>query len=104
DAPGARGPGGPGPCRRDPDGGHAVEEPFDADTGLGPSQGSTRAGVDAEPEGQVLADVRPVEVELGRALEPARVTVGGTVEHHQGGAGRDVDPADGRRDAREPEG
>ena len=38
-----------------------------------------------------------VDAELGRALEPPRVAVGGAVEQHHRRAGRDVDAADRRR-------
>ena len=44
-----------------------------------------------------------VDPELGRALEPPRVAVGGAVQQHHGRARRDVDAADGRGPAREAE-
>ena len=44
-----------------------------------------------------------VDDELVRVLEAARVAVRGAGEHHHRRAGRDVDAADGRRDARQPE-
>ena len=59
--------------------------------------------MDAVPERDVGARVVAVDTELGRALEPARVAVGGTVEDHDRRAGRDVDAAECRRDAGEPE-
>ena len=59
--------------------------------------------MDAEPEPEVLAAVHPVEADLVRVLELPRVVVRGAVEHHHGGARRQVDAADSRRDARQPE-
>ena len=66
-------------------------------TALGPGEGRTGARVDAVPERDVLTGVRAVEPELGGVVELARVAVRGAVEHHHGGAGREVDAADGRR-------
>ncbi len=88
---------------RDPDVAHAVEDALEADAGLGPRERRARAGVDAEPEPEVLAAVHPVEAELVRIVELPRVVVRGAVEHHHGGAGREVDAADRRGDARQPE-
>jgi hypothetical protein len=59
--------------------------------------------VDAPPEGQVLPGVGAVDVERARLREPAGVTVGGPVEHHQRRAGRDVDAAHLGRDPGQPE-
>ena len=59
-----------------------------------------RAGVDAEPEPEVLAAVHPVEAELVGIVELPRVVVRGAVEHHHRGAGREVDTADRRVDTR----
>ena len=52
---------------------------------------------DAVPERDVLAGVRAVGLELVGRLEAARVAVRRAGEHHHGGAGGDVDAADGRR-------
>ncbi len=87
------------PGLRDRDVGHAIEEAFEADAGLGTRQRRARARVRAVPEGQVLPSIRAVDTELPGIVEPARITVRGTVEHHQRGARRDVDAADRRRDA-----
>ena len=46
------------------------------------ASGPARAGVDAATECDVLLGVRPVEPELGRALEAPWVTVGRAVEQH----------------------
>ena len=56
-----------------------VEQPLDRDARLRPRQRRSRAGVNAVAEGDVPADVLPGRTELGRALELARVAVGGTV-------------------------
>jgi hypothetical protein len=59
--------------------------------------------VGTEPEGQVLAGVAAIDIEITGVRELAGVAVGGAVDHHQRGAGRDVDAADGGGKAREPE-
>src|SRR5271157_267701 len=56
--------------------GHAFEETFGADVGLGPGERRPRAQVDTEPEPDVLAPVRSVEAELGCGLELARIAIG----------------------------
>ena len=88
---------------RDPDVGRAVEEALDRGDGLGPRERRAGAGVDAVPEREVLAAVRAVEAELGRALELARVAARGVGHHEHRGAGREVDAADGGGHPRQPE-
>ena len=67
------------------------------------ASGPPGTAVDAAPEGEVLAGVVTVDAELRRVLEAAGVAVRRTVEHHQGCAGGDVDPGNGRPAAGEPE-
>ena len=67
------------------------------------ASGRAGAGVVAAAERDVGLRVRPVDAELGRALEPPRVAVGGAVQQHHGRARGDVDAADGRGPAGEPE-
>ena len=75
---------------------HPVEDALEADPALDPGERAAGAGVGAAPEGDVGLGVGPVDAELGRALEAPRVAVGGAVEQHHRGAGRDVDAADAR--------
>ena len=82
---------------RDPDVAHAVEDALEADAGLGARERCAGTGVDAEPEPEVLTAVHTVEAELVRVVELPRVVVRGSVEHHHGRAGRQVDAADRRR-------
>src|SRR6478736_8965961 len=65
---------------RQPDVAHPVEDALEADAGLRARQRTAGARVHAAPERDVLLHVRAVEAELGRALEAARVAVGGAVE------------------------
>src|SRR5215470_3676390 len=88
---------------RDPDVRRAVEEPLDRDTRLRTGERGSRTGVDAMPERQVAADVLPLDAELGRALELARVPAGGTVDHQDRGAGRDGHAAELGRLQGQPE-
>src|ERR1700722_18177341 len=53
-----------------------VKQALEDHASLGPGQRRARAGVDAGPERDVLADVGPVDVELVGALELARVAAG----------------------------
>src|SRR5271165_422121 len=81
----------------------AVQEAFQCDAPLGAGQRAARAGVGAAAEGDVFAHIVAPEQTLGGPLEAAVVTVGGPrVDHHRG-SGRDVDPAQGGRDAGHPE-
>ena len=64
---------------------------------FGTGQRSTRTEVDAVPERKMLPSVGPVGIELRRFFELARVAVGGTVDDHHGGTGRNVDATDRRR-------
>src|SRR5436190_18008975 len=82
----------------DPDVGHTVEETVDADVPFGAGEWRAGAGVDAEPEPDVLATVRAVELELRRILELARIPVrrAGHDEHVRPRG--DIDLADLRRD------
>jgi uncharacterized membrane protein len=59
--------------------------------------------VDAVPEPEVCATVRAIEPELARVLELARVAVRSVLHQEHGGAGGEVDPPDGGRNASEPE-
>ena len=61
--------------------------------GLGPRERRAGAAVDAGAERQVLAPVGPVEAELVRVVEVARVATGGVGHHEHGGPRREVDPA-----------
>src|SRR5438445_4141216 len=58
----------------------AVEETVEGDATLGAGERCARAGVNAEAEGQMLAGVRPVDVELVWVLEEPGVSVGGARE------------------------
>src|SRR5262249_21321187 len=89
---------------RDADVAQTVEQTLGADARLGAGQRRAGAAVDAEAEAEVLAPVRPIDPELGRIVEPARVAVRGCRKQHDDGAGRERDAADRRRDARETEG
>src|SRR3954468_12676948 len=80
----------------EPDVAHPVEDALDADAALGARERPTGARVDAAPERDVLLRVGPVDPELGRALEPPRIAVGGAVEQHHRRARGDVDAADRR--------
>src|SRR5450756_318085 len=80
-------------CLVDADVGRPVEQPLDRDAHLRPGKRRSRAGVNAVAEGDVAAYVLPVHPELGRALELARVEVGGAVRQEDLGAGRDAHPA-----------
>jgi hypothetical protein len=51
----------------------------------------------------MLLRIRPVDPEVGRALEPSRIPVGRTVEQHDRRPGRDLDPADPGCPPGEPE-
>ena len=73
------------------------QQPLDADARLGPGQRATGAGVRPPAEGEVLLGVRAVHAELVRVVEAARVAARGAVQHHDAGAGRDVDSAHRRR-------
>src|SRR3954467_4233983 len=55
------------------------------------------------PEGQVLARAGALHLELGGALELARIAVGGAVDDHHGGTRRDLGATDGGGRAREAE-
>ena len=81
----------------------AVEEAVERDPTLGPGQRRAGARVDAVPEADVLAGVRPVDVELVRVLEHPRVAVAGTGGEHDRAAGGDVDAGE-RRCGRGPSG
>src|SRR5262249_61041664 len=54
-------------------------------------------GGDAEAERRVLTGGRTVDVEGGRVLEVARISIGGAVDDHDRRAGRDGDVPDPRR-------
>src|SRR5262245_27639752 len=82
---------------RETDVAHAVEDPLEADPGLGAGERPARARMRAAAEGDVLLRVGPIDTERGRAFELARVAVGGTAEEHDGAAGGDVDIGDPRR-------
>src|SRR4029077_17324886 len=73
---------------------HPVEDALQADAGFAARQRPSRAGVRAAPERDVLPGVRPVEPELGGALEVSRVAVRGAVQQHDRRARGDVDVAD----------
>src|SRR5207245_10742855 len=87
----------------EPDVGHAVEDPLEADAGLGPCQGRARARVHPPAETNVLEGVRTVETELVRLLEPARIPVRGSHHEKDVRPGSDVDVADRRRAAHQAE-
>jgi hypothetical protein len=87
----------------DPDLGGAVKQTFDADPCLGPSKLSTGAGVNTSPKSDVTLGVWTRRVECVWIVELFRVAVGGPVEHHKGGAGRNVNAANGARYPRQPE-
>src|SRR3981081_2218102 len=86
---------GPVPALRDPNVAGPVEQSLEPDPGLGAGQRCTGAAVDSAPEREVLARVLAFGVERVRILETARVTIGGTVDHHQRAAGADSLLADG---------
>ena len=77
----------------DADVARAVEQPFDAHAGLGARQRCTGARVDAASERDVLAGVRPVDVERRRIVEAPWVAVGRGDEQHERRAGGNVDAA-----------
>jgi hypothetical protein len=59
--------------------------------------------MDAAAERQVLAGVRPLDVDAVGIGELARVSVRTTVDDHDGAPGRDLDAGDGRAAPRHPE-
>ena len=69
-------------------------KPVDGHPALGPGQRRAGAVVDAVTEGDVLAGVGPVDVELVRVLEQPRVAVARPGGEHQRAPGRDVDAAE----------
>ena len=73
---------------------HPVEDALEAHPALDPGERAAGARVRAAPERDVGLGVGPVDAELGRALEPPGVAVGGAVEQHDRRAGRDVDATD----------
>src|SRR6185295_10610616 len=72
------------------------EDALEADAGFCPSEWAARARVHPTSERDVVHGVGPADPELGRAVEPPRVAVGGTVEQHDRRACADLDAADGR--------
>src|SRR5258708_5342544 len=76
---------------------HPVQDALDRDPALDSGQRRTGAGMHAAGERHVFADVLAVQLELVRVLEPARVTIGRTGQHHHDRADRNVDAADGGR-------
>ena len=55
------------------------------------------------PKARCSRALSAVDVELGRIRKMTGIPVGGTVEHHQRCAGRDVDPGNGRLSPCQPE-
>jgi len=86
----------------DPDVGRAVEKTLDADPCLGTSQWSTGARVNTAAKSDVASRVWTRRVECVGVVELLRVAVRGPVEHHQGGARRNVNAANGARYPRKP--
>ena len=87
----------------DPDVGGPVQQPFQSDPGLRAGQRCAGAAVNAAAERQVLARVLALGIESVGVLEPARVAVGGPVDHHHRAAGTEGFVADGGRHPRQPE-
>src|SRR5436309_13794122 len=56
-----------------------VEQPFDADDGLGAREGRAGTGVDPEAECQMLTRVWTIHIKIGRGLDTAGVAAGGAV-------------------------
>src|SRR5690625_1895794 len=70
---------------------------------LGAGQRGPDAAVYPSTETDVAARIQPIRVEHVGIVENARIAVGGAVVQHQRGARGDVDTADRRRGARQPE-
>ena len=87
----------------DRDVGHAVKQAFDADPALGAGQRRARAGWTPWPNAMCSRAFAAVDVELVGVLEAARGRGWPPVEHHDRGAGGDVDATDRRRHACQPE-
>ena len=68
----------------------AVEELIDRDPALGAGEWRAGTGVDAVPEGNVLARVPAVDVELVGIGEHPRIAVARARYEHQRAPGRDV--------------
>src|SRR5271166_5305526 len=80
-----------------------VQDPIDGDTAFDPGQWPAGATVHAAGECHVLARIRTIYAELGRAVEVARIAVGGAGQQHHRRTGRDRDTTQRGRDAGQPE-
>src|SRR3954453_10795954 len=87
----------------DADIGGPVQQPLEADASLGTGQWCAGAAVNPAPECKVLARVLTLRVKRVGVFEPARIAIGGAVDHHHRAAGGQRFLPDGGRCPRQPE-
>ena len=80
-----------------------VQDALDGDTPFDPGQWTPGATVHPAGERHVLARIRPVYAEFGRAFEVARIAVGGAGQQHHRRTSWNRDTAQRGRDAGQPE-